>query len=500
MNNMVIDFYELTMGQGYFNNKMHEKTACFDLFFRKCPDNASFVIANGVDKCVNFLKDFHFSKEDIEYLKSLNIFSEEYLKYLSTLKFTGDVYAVPDGTVVFPNEPVITIKAPLIQAQLVETALLVMFNRSSLITSKASRIVRAAQGRSVMEFGTRRAQGSEAAVDGALDAYIAGATGTACTLTGEKYGVKVLGTMAHSFVQSFENEYEAFKAYALSFPDNATLLVDTYDTLKSGIPNAIKVANEVLRPMGKTLAGIRIDSGDLAYLTKEARKMLDQAGLKNSKICVSNSLDENLITDLLNQGAPIDSFGVGENLITAKSMPVFGGVYKLSAIEKNGELEPKIKISDNIGKITNPGFKDIVRLFDDHGKIISDILILHDEPLPSGPITLKQENAYWKNKVVKNYTPYKIRKKLMENGKIIYKQKSIDEKRDYVQLQLDTLWEENKRLNNAQTFILNLSPALQELKTRLLNTYSTKKVVNNIEEIDMSNDIDFETNSNKTGY
>ncbi len=472
MNNMIIDFYELTMGQGYFNNKTHEKTTCFDLFFRKCPDKASFVIANGVDKCLDFLKDFHFSKEDIDYLSSLNIFSKEYLDYLSTLKFTGDVYAVPDGTVVFPNEPVITVKAPLLQAQLVETALLVLFNRSSLITTKASRIVRAAQGRGVMEFGTRRAQGSEAAVDGAVDAYIAGAIGTACTQSGKDYGVKVLGTMAHSFVQSFDNEYEAFKAYAQSFPDNATLLVDTYDTLNSGIPNAIKVAKEVLEPMGKTLAGIRIDSGDLAYLTKQARKMLDEAGLNSAKICVSNSLDETVITDLLNQGAPIDSFGVGENLITAKSNPVFGGVYKLCAIEKNGVLEPKIKISDNVEKVTNPGFKDIVRLYDENGKIISDQLRLFDEPMPQGPIKLQAPDAVWKYKIVNNYTPYKIRKKMMENGKIICKRRTIEEKRRYVQTQLNTLWEENKRLINPQTFILNLSPALQTLKTELLKEHA----------------------------
>lgn len=283
MNNLVIDFYELTMGQGYFNNKTHEKTTCFDLFFRKCPDNASFVIANGVQKCLEFLHDFHFSEEDISYLKSLNTFSDEYLEYLKNLKFTGEVYAVPDGTVVFPNEPVITVKAPLLQAQLVETALLVMFNRSSLITSKASRIVRAAQGRGVMEFGTRRAQGSEAANEGAVDAYIAGAIGTACTLSGKEYGIPLLGTMAHSFVQSFDSEYEAFKAYALSFPNNATLLVDTYDTLKSGVPNAIRVAKEVLEPMGKTLAGIRIDSGDLAYLTKKQDKCLTKQDLTVQK-------------------------------------------------------------------------------------------------------------------------------------------------------------------------------------------------------------------------
>lgn len=475
MDNLVIDFYELTMGQGYFNNKTHEKEACFDLFFRKCPDKASFVIANGVQKCVEYLKDFHFSNEDIAYLKSLGNFQDDYIDYLSKLRFTGDVYAVPDGTVVFPNEPVITIKAPLLQAQLVETALLVMFNRSSLITSKASRIVRSAQGRGVMEFGTRRAQGSEAAVEGALDAYIAGAIGTACTEAGKKYGVPVLGTMAHSFVQSFDSEYEAFKAYALSFPDNATLLVDTYDTLRSGVPNAIKVAKEILEPLGKKLAGIRIDSGDLSYLTKQARKMLDKAGLESAKICVSNSLDEKVITDLLSQGAPIDTFGVGENLITAKSNPVFGGVYKLVAIEEEGVLVPKIKISDNVEKITNPAFKDIVRLYDENGKIITDILTLFGEKIPSPPIKLNAPDAEWQTKTVSNFNAKHIRKKMMENGKIIYQMKTPQQTRKHVQDELDTLWEENKRLLNPQGFIINLSPALQKVKHQLLCEHSAKR-------------------------
>lgn len=490
MNNMIIDFYELTMGQGYFNNKIQNKTACFDVFFRKCPDGASFVIANGVQKCLEYLQNFHFSEEDIAYLKSLNKFTSEYLDYLKNVHFTGEVYAVPDGTIVFPNEPVITIKAPLLEAQLVETALLVMFNHSSLITTKASRIVRAAQGRGVMEFGTRRAQGAEAANEGAVDAYIAGAIGTACTLTGKQYNVPVLGTMAHSFVQSFDSEYEAFKAYALSFPDNATLLVDTYDTLRSGIPNAIKVAKEVLQPMGKTLAGIRIDSGDLAYLTKQARKMLDKAGLKNTTICVSNSLDENVISDLLAQGAPIDTFGVGENLITAKSNPVFGGVYKLCAIEKDKKLIPKIKISDNVEKVTNPGFKDIIRLYDENGKIITDILTLFDEKVPTGPIKLKDPNAIWKYKLVQNYNAVKIREKMMENGKIIYKMKTINEIRSNVQRQLESLWEENKRLLNPQTFILNLSPALTELKSRLLLEHATEKEIKKEDKIifDLNNE------------
>ena len=468
IDNMVIDFYELTMGQGYFNKKIHNKTAYFDLFFRKNPDNAAFTIANGVKKCVEFLQDFKFDESDIEYLKSLGKFSNEYLEYLKTVRFTGDVWAIEDGTVVLPNEPCITIKAPLLEAQLVETALLVIFNRSSLITTKASRIVRAAKGRAVMEFGSRRAQGEQAAVDGALDTYIAGTCGTACTLTGKLYGVPVIGTMAHSFVQSFDTEYEAFKAYAQSFPDNCTLLVDTYNTLQSGIPNAIRVYNEVLKPMGKSLAGIRIDSGDLSYLTKQAREMLDKHGLYDAKIVVSNSLDEYLITSLLNQGAPIDSFGVGENMITAKSNPVFGGVYKLVAMEKFGKIEPKIKISDNIEKVTNPHFKNIYRLYDKNGKLISDLLALHNEPMPKGNLTLKHPDNAFISKTIKDYTVRNLRVKMMENGKIIHKFKSVEETRAYLKKELATLWEESLRLVNPQPYIVNLSQNLTDVKNELL--------------------------------
>lgn len=466
--NLLIDFYELTMGQGYFNKKVDGKTAYFDLFFRKVPDGGSFVIANGVKKCVEYLEQFHFSAEDMEYLRSLNMFSKEYLDRLANVKFTGDVWAVEDGTVVFPNEPMITIKAPLLEAQLVETALLVYFNHNSLITTKASRIVRSAKGRPVMEFGSRRAQGESAAVDGALDAYIAGASGTACTETGKIYGVPVLGTMAHSFVQSFENEYEAFKAYAESFPNACTLLVDTYNTLKSGIPNAIKVYEDVLKPMGKTLAGIRIDSGDLAYLTKEARKMLDNAGLKNTKIVTSNSLDEYIISSLLEQGAPIDSFGVGENMITSKSTPVFGGVYKLVAVEENGQVIPKIKISDNVEKVTNPHFKKIYRIYDDNGKLITDLLCVYDEAKPTGTLTLTHPENDWVKKDVQNYKVVELRKKMMESGKVIYNFPTVMETREKVQKELATLWEEALRLHNPHTYIVNLSEKLQTIKNDLL--------------------------------
>ena len=467
--NLLIDFYELTMGQGYFNKKVDGNIAYFDLFFRKVPDGGSFVIANGVQKCVEYLSQFHFSAEDMEYLKSLNMFSKEYLDRLSTVKFTGDVWAVEDGTVVFPNEPMITIKAPLLEAQLVETALLVYFNHNSLITTKANRIVRSAKGRSVMEFGSRRAQGESAAVDGALDAYIAGASGTACTETGKVYGVPVLGTMAHSFVQSFDTEFDAFKAYAESFPNACTLLVDTYNTLKSGIPNAIRVHNEVLKPMGKSLAGIRIDSGDLAYLTKEARKMLDAAGIPNAKIVTSNSLDEYIITSLLEQGAPIDSFGVGENMITSKSTPVFGGVYKLVAVEKDNQIVPKIKISDNVEKVTNPHFKKIYRLYDQNGKLITDLISVYDEVAPTGKLTLTHPENNWVKKEIDNYTVRELRKKMMENGKVIYTFPTIEQKRKNVQNELATLWQEALRIENPQTYIINLSDKLQKIKNELLN-------------------------------
>ena len=470
-NNLIMDFYELTMGQGFFNKNIHNNIAYFDLFFRKVPDNGSFVIANGIKKCAKYLEQFHLSQDDIKYLKSLNLFSSEYLYYLSQIKFTGDVWAVEDGTIVFPNEPVMTIKAPLIEAQLVETSLLLFFNRASLITTKANRIVQSAKGKTIMEFGTRRAHGETSAVDGALDAYIAGAVGTACTETGKQYGIKILGTMAHSFVQSFDSEYEAFKAYAESFPDNCTLLVDTYNTLKSGMVNAIKVYNDILKPMGKKLAGIRIDSGDLAYLSKQARQMLDNAGLVDTKIIVSNSLDEYLISSLLKQNAPIDSFGVGENMITAKSNPVFGGVYKLVAIEKGGEIIPKIKLSNNVEKMTNPHFKNIYRLLDKNGKIIADLLTIYNENKPSGKIILFHPQNNWTQKTIENYKVRNLRLKIIENGKIIHKFKTVEETRKYVQEELSTLWEEALRLENPHTYVVNLSDKLFEIKNKLINSY-----------------------------
>ena len=475
MNNLMIDFYEFTMGQVYFNSGKKDTIACFDLFFRKCPDNASFVIANGVDRCLQFLENFRFTAEEIDYLRSLDTFSEDYLEYLSGIRFSGEVTAVKDGEVVFPNEPILTVKAPIIEAQLVETALLLIINHSSLITTKASRIIRAAGGRSVMEFGSRRAHGFDAANYGATCACMAGALGTACTLAGFSTGVKVLGTMAHSFVQSFKNEYEAFKAYALTFPDNAVLLVDTYDTLRSGIPNVIRVNNEVLKPIGKSVKGIRIDSGDLAYLSKMARNMLDDAGMYDTEICVSNSLDEYIISDLISQGAPINSFGVGENMITSKSSPVLSGVYKLAETIENGIVTPTMKISDNVGKITNPAEKDIIRLYDARGKIITDVITLKDEIIDEDEYTLIDPENTWKTKTITNFTAKNIRDIVMIDGKRCFDSVPLEISQKFLREELNTLWEENLRLTNPQTFIISLSSGLMDLKNEILHKHKNFK-------------------------
>ena len=360
---LVTDFYELTMSNGYFESNMQNTIAYFDVFFRQIPDNGGYVICSGLEQVVNYIENLKFDDDDINYLKSLNKFSDGFLKYLKSFKFTGDVWGIPEGTVVFPNEPLITVKAPIIEAQLLETMLLMLVNHQSLIATKASRIVLAAKGRPVMEFGSRRAHSVDAAVLGSRAAIIGGCIGTSCTYTAKEFGTIASGTMAHSFIQSFDSEYDAFKAYAELYPDDCTLLIDTYDTLGSGIVNAIKVFNDVLLPKGFRPKAVRLDSGDLAYLSKKVRSILDEAGFEDCKICVSNSLDENLISSLLDQGAQIDSFGVGENLITSKSNPVFGGVYKLCALEKDGKIIPKIKISENTGKITNPGFKKVYRFY-----------------------------------------------------------------------------------------------------------------------------------------
>ena len=396
---MLCDFYELTMGNGYFEKGYKDRITYFDLFFRRCPDGGGFAIAAGLEQIIEYIQNLHFSAEDIEYLRGRNLFSEEFLAYLADFRFTGDIWAVPEGTPIFPQEPIITVRAPAIEAQLIETFLLLCINHQSLIATKASRVVRAAQGRTVLEFGSRRAQGADAASLGARAAYIGGCNGTACTISDQLYGVYAGGTMAHAWVQMFDSEYEAFKAYCEMYPNNATLLVDTYNTLKSGVPNAIRVFNEVLKPKGSTKCGIRLDSGDMAYLTQKARKMLDDAGWTECQISVSNSLDEYIIQDILRQGAKIDMFGVGERLITARSEPVFGGVYKLAAVvNDDGEIVPKIKISENVGKITNPHFKKLYRFIGkDTGKAIADYLCVHDETVDdSKDIEIFDPEATWK--------------------------------------------------------------------------------------------------------
>ena len=468
---MLCDFYELTMGNGYFRNGYKDRITYFDLFFRQVPDGGGFAIAAGLEQVVEYLSNLHFSEEDIDYLRSRHIFCEEFLEYLRDFRFTGDIWAVPEGTPVFPREPLITVRARSIEAQLVETYLLLAMNHQSLIATKASRIVRAAKGRTVMEFGSRRAQGADAAILGARAAYIAGCAGTACTISDELYGVPALGTMAHSWVQMFDSEYEAFCTYCKSYPENAVLLVDTYNTLKSGVPNAIRAFNEVLKPLGITRCGIRLDSGDMAYLTQKARKMLDDAGWTECKISCSNSLDEYIIQDLLLQGACIDAFGVGERLITAKSEPVFGGVYKLAAVEReNGEIVPKIKVSENVTKITIPHFKKFYRFYDrSNGKALADYLCLHDEtPDDTQPISLFDPENIWKQKTLTNFRAENMMVQVFRNGELVYKLPTLEEIRIRCAEQLDTLWPEVKRFDNPHRYYVDLSTKLWKIRNDLL--------------------------------
>ncbi len=470
---MLCDFYELTMGAGYFANGYTDRITYFDLFFRRCPDGGGFAIAAGLEQIVQYIQKLHFDTEDIAYLRERKCFSEDFLNYLANFKFTGDIWAVPEGTPIFPREPIITVRAPAIQAQLVETYLLLCVNHQSLIATKANRVVRAAEGRTVLEFGSRRAQGADAAILGARAAYIGGCHGTACTISDQLYGVHAGGTMAHAWVQMFDSEYEAFKAYVKMFPNNATLLVDTYNTLKSGVPNAIRAFNEILKPMGITKCGIRLDSGDLAYLTRKARKMLDEAGWTDCKISVSNSLDEYIIRDLLRQGAQIDMFGVGERLITAKSEPVFGGVYKLTAIEEpDGTVVPKIKISENVEKITNPHHKKLYRFYaKDTGKAIADYLTVYDEVVDdSKDMTIFDPDATWKTKKVYNFTARELQVPVFKGGELVYKLPSLEEIRSYCLAQVDTLWDEVKRFDNPQTYYVDLSQKLWDIKYDLLKS------------------------------
>ncbi len=469
---MLCDFYELTMGNGYFEKGYKDRICYFDVFFRQCPDGGGFAIAAGLEQIVEYIRDLHFEPEDIAYLRERKMFSEDFLSYLANFRFTGDIWAVPEGTPVFPREPILTVRAPAIEAQLVETFLLLSVNHQSLIATKANRVVRAAEGRTVLEFGSRRAQGADAAILGARAAYIGGCNGTACTISDQLYGVYAGGTMAHAWVQMFDSEYEAFKAYCEIYPTNAVLLVDTYNTLHSGVPNAIRAFNEVLKPMGIKKCGIRLDSGDMTYLTQQARKMLDEAGWTECQISVSNSLDEYIIQDILRQGAKIDMFGVGERLITARSEPVFGGVYKLAAVERpDGTIEPKIKISENVGKITNPHFKKLYRFFgNDTGKAIADYLCVHDETVDdSGELEIFDPEATWKRKTVYNFTAKELLVPIFRHGELVYRLPTLEQIRSYCLSEVDKLWDEVKRFDNPHTYYVDLSQKLWDIKYDLLS-------------------------------
>ena len=468
---MLCDFYELTMGNGYFESGYKDHITYFDVFFRRVPDGGGYAIAAGLEQLIDYIENLHFSPEDIAYLRGRNLFSEEFLSYLEDFHFTGDIYAMPEGTPVFPREPMVIVRAKAIEAQLIETFTLLTINHQSLIATKANRIARAARGRTVLEFGSRRAQGADAAIIGARAAYIGGVAGTACTISDQIYGVPAGGTMAHAWVQMFDSEYDAFKTYCQIYPHNATLLVDTYNTLKSGVPNAIRAFNEVLKPMGITKCGIRLDSGDMAYLTRKARKMLDEAGWTECQISVSNSLDEYLIQDLLLQDAKLDSFGVGENLITSKNEPVFGGVYKLVAIENdNGELIPKIKLSETAQKITTPGFKEVYRFYGrDNGKALADYIVLAGEEVDdTKPITIFDPNDIWKKKTLTNFRAEKLQVQIFKKGVQCYTAPSLEEIRSYSAAQMDTLWDEIKRFESPHTYYVDLSQKLWETKQRLM--------------------------------
>ena len=465
---MLTDFYELTMGNGYFQTGVADQICYFDMFFRSVPDGGGFAIAAGLEQVISYIRDLHFDEEDIAYLRSKNTFSEEFLEYLRTFHFTGDIWAVPEGTPIFPREPILTVRAPAIEAQFVETYLLLTLNHQSLIATKSNRIVRAAQGKPVAEFGSRRAQGADGALLGARASYIAGASGTACAMADQMFDTPATGTMAHSWVQMFPDEYTAFKTYCEIYPHAATLLVDTYNVLKSGVPNAIRVFQE----LGITQGGIRIDSGDLTYLSKKARKMLDEAGLTDIKIIASNSLDEYIIRDLLTQGAAIDGFGVGERLITSKSEPVFGGVYKLAAIEgKDGTIVPKIKISENPAKMTIPHFKKVYRLYEiETGKALADYICLHDEhPDFTQPLELFDPEAVWKRKTITNYTARPLLVPIFQGGQLVYQAPTIQEMRAYCAGQIDLLWDEVKRFENPHNYYVDLSQKLWDVRAQLLS-------------------------------
>ena len=466
---MLFDFYELTMGNGYFQTPMKDKICYFDVFFRSVPDGGGFAIAAGLEQVIDYIQNIRFDDEDIAYLRAKGIFQEEFLEYLRSFQFTGDMWAVPEGTPIFPGEPFLTVRAKAIEAQFIETFLLLTLNHQSLIATKTSRIVRAAKGRGVSEFGSRRAQGPDAAILGARAAYLAGAGGTACAMADQIYGSPATGTMAHSWVQMFPDEYTAFETYCKLYPNSSTLLVDTYNVLKSGVPNAIKAFQTVLKPLGIEDCAIRIDSGDLTYLSKKARKMLDDAGLTKCKIVASNSLDEYIIRDLIQQGAQIDAFGVGERLITSKSEPVFGGVYKLAAIEEDGVVIPKIKVSENPAKVTTPHFKKVYRLFEpDTGKAFADYITVYDEEVTGQPLELFDPQDTWKRQTITQYTAVPLLVPVFQSGKLVYQTPTLEEARAYCAQQVAALWDEVKRFENPHNYYVDLSPKLWQIKQDLL--------------------------------
>ncbi len=471
---MLADFYEFTMANGYMENGMADKIACFDMFFRQVPDGGGFAIAAGLEQLIDYLESLSFTENDIEYLRSRNLFSDKFLDYLRHFRFACDVYAMPEGTPCFPGEPLVIIKGPILQAQLVETMVLLILNHQSLIATKANRIVRAANGRPVMEFGSRRAQGTAAAIAGSRAAYIGGCAGSACTISDVLYKIPALGTMAHSWVQTFPTEYDAFATYAKTYPHDCTLLIDTYNVLKSGLPNAIRVHKEILEPMGCRLGGVRIDSGDITYLTKKMRQILDDEGLCDCKIVVSNSLDEYIIRDTLMQGAKIDSFGVGERLITSRSEPVFGGVYKLAAVWNGDEMEPKIKLSENVEKITTPAFKQVYRLFErKSGKAIADVITLHEEEIDdTKPLVIFDPEHTWKRKTITDFTAEKLLVQIFDKGKLVYTPPALSHVKKHCSKEIERLWDEVTRFENPHRYYVDLSESLWKVRANLLEKYS----------------------------
>ena len=469
---MLTELYEFSMADGYFSIGMENTVACFDLFFRRVPDNGGFAVMAGLRQVIDYLSDLHFSEEDLDFLRTQGI-SEAFLQYLRDFHFACDVWAIPEGTPIFPNEPIVKVRGPIVQAQMIETMLLLCINSQSLIATKANRLVRAARGTAVAEFGTRRAQGADEAVFGARAAYIGGCVSTSGVIPTRDFGIPNVQTMIHSWVQMFDSEYEAFCAYARRYPDCCSFVVDTYDTLRSGVPNAIRAFNDVLLPLGQRPHSVRIDSGDITYLSKRVRKMLDEAGYPDCEILASNALDEHLISDMVSQGAKVDCFLVGERLITSASAPLFGGVYKLCAVEKDGRIIPKINLSENVRKITIPSSKLVYRLFDmDSGKAIADILTTDSEEIDdSKPYELFDPDFTWKRKEIENFVARPLLVKIFDKGTCVYEPPTLPEIREYCAEQIDTLWDEVKRFENPHKYYVDLSEKLWEIRKLLIEEY-----------------------------